>query len=85
MCSSIQKHCCRSTIIPFSFFSVKLGMIKSCRDDPLLVKSKAKVSIKYLACYFLRPSVSQESAYSLVLLFCSTFGKGEESTVLTLV
>ena len=43
--------------------------INACRDDPLLVKSETKVSIKYLACLSARPSVSGESIHYHQLRF----------------
>ncbi|CUR30795.1 hypothetical protein PL9214290386 [Planktothrix tepida PCC 9214] len=43
--------------------------IKPCGDDPLLVKSETKVSIKYLACLSARPSVSRESVHYHKLRF----------------
>ncbi len=52
--------------------------IKPCRDDPLLVKSGTKVSIKYLACLSARPSVSRDSVHYPKLRFISP--KGEVRT-----
>ncbi len=49
--------------------------IKPCRDDPLLVKSGTKVSIKYLPCLIARPSVSRESVHYPKLRFISPEGE----------
>lgn len=43
--------------------------INACRDDPLLVKSETKVSIKYLGCLSTGPSVSRESVHDPQLRF----------------
>jgi hypothetical protein len=59
--------------------------INACRDDPLLVKLETKVSIKYLACLSARPFVSWESVHYDKVEVYSTFGSGEDSTVLALV
>ena len=60
-------------------------IINACRDDPLLVKLETKVSIKYLACLSARPFVSWESVHYDKVEVYSTFGSGEDSTVLALV
>ena len=52
----------------------KYIQIKPCRDDPLLVKSGTKVSIKYLACLSARPSVSWEFFGYPLLGFAPSLG-----------
>ncbi|VXD17883.1 hypothetical protein PL8927_600158 [Planktothrix serta PCC 8927] len=71
-CSLLQKAFFCETRIPRQAHAVTGEgqiQIKPCGDDPLLVKSETKVSIKYLACLGARPSVSRESVHYHKLRF----------------